>query len=337
MKKTLISIFFIYIKITDIIGKTKEIYKKIKKGDLMNFFDYLKNIFIILIFLQIAPILIRSIKNQYSKMLMPRSKVGLIRIRGILYNSDYYNRYLNKFFKDPSIKAIMIKMDCPGSASGTAQAIFNEILMLKREYDKPIITLVENISASGGYYIACATDAIISPPSAIIGSIGSAFQYLFQLKEFIENYKIKYKAITAGKYKTSTDPFVDMSADQETLLQQVLDSSYEQFAEDVAKHRKLSLKDKEKWAEGKIFTASQALELGLVDSLGSAYLATQIIKEKALIKEEIEWIKPPRKTGLLKWFGGQDASEEEDSSMFNAFATKLCKFLEERYLQNKLM
>jgi len=302
----------------------------------MTFFDYLKNIFIIFIFLQIAPSMIKNIKKQYGRIISPKSRVGVINVKGVLYNSDFYNKHLNKFFKNKDIKAILVKMDCPGGASGTAQSIFNEIRSLKKQYNKPIVTLVENICASGGYYIACATDYIVAPPSAIVGSIGSAFQYLFQLKEFIEQYKIGYKSITAGKYKTTADPFVDMTPEQEKLLQAVLDNSYNQFTFDVAKNRKLSSKGKEQWAEGKILTGNQALKLGLIDKTGSAFDATEVIKEKALIEDEIEWVKPKIRTGLLGLLGGQDP-QEENGSMFSTFANKICTFLENRYCSKKVV
>jgi len=299
----------------------------------MNFFDYLKNIFIVLIFLQIAPALVKNIKKQYGKMLSPRAHVGLIRVRGVLHNSDRYNKYLNKYFKDKNIKAILLKIDCPGSSAGTAQAIYNEIQSLKKKYDKPIITLVENICASGGYYIASSTDAIITPASSLVGSIGSAFQFLFQLKDFMEQYKIKYKPIVAGKYKDTTDPFTDMTPEQEKMLQSVLDSSYDQFTQDVAKNRKLSLKDKGKWADGKIFTGSQALKLGLVDTIGSAYDAVKKIKDMAMIKDDIIWIKPPKRSGLFRWFG-QDPPDED--SMFSAFASKICSFIAHKFCNKRV-
>jgi len=297
----------------------------------MTFFKYLKNIFFVLIILQIAPSLIQNIKKQYGKILIPKHRVGVIEMKGVLYNSDYYNKYLNKYFKDEGMKAILIKAECPGSASGTSQAIYNEIEMLKKKYPKtPIVTLVENICASGGYYVASATDYIIAPPSAIIGSIGTTFQYLFQLHDFIDQFKVKYKSLAAGKYKKTTDPFVNMTPEEEKLLQSVLNDSYEQFTIDVAKKRKLSLKNKEQWADGKIFTGNQALKLGLIDSLGSAYSAEEIIREKALIpdEEEIEWVKPPKKTGLFGLFG-QDTRDEEES-MFTALANKIFVFLQNK-------
>jgi len=302
----------------------------------MTFFDYIKNVFIILIFLQIAPSLVKNIKKQYGKLITPKEKVGVIKMTGILYNSDHYNKYLHKYFKDNTIKAILLKMDCAGGAAGTAQSIFTEIQKLKKKYNKPIITLIENIAASGGYYVACATDYVIASPSSIIGSVGSTFQYLFQLHEFIEQYKIKYKSVAAGKYKTTTDPFIDMTPEQEALLKEVLTSSYDQFAADVAKNRKLTVKDRENWADGKIFTGSQALKLGLIDALGSPYLAIATIREKAMIEEdkEIEWVKPPKKRGLLGLFG-QDSDNSEES-MFTKFMTEFCVFLENRYLKKTI-
>jgi len=304
----------------------------------MSLFDYLKNIFIILIFLQLAPTLFNSIKKQYADLIYPRTKVALINIKGILSNSDHYNKYIKKYFEDSEVKAILLKVDCPGSTAGTSQAIFNEIKMLKKTYPKkPIITLVENICASGGYYIACATDHIIAPPSAIIGSIGSAFQNMFQLKEFIQQFKIKYKSLSAGKYKNTTDPFVDMTAEQEKLLQDMLNDSYCQFAIDVSIERKLSTNNKNDWAEGKIFTGNQALKLGLIDSIGSAFTAIAIIREKALIEEDqkIRWVIPPVKSGLAEWFG--KGQEEESESMFTRIAEKIFTFFERKYFTKKVV
>jgi len=298
----------------------------------MKFTEYLKTLFFMLILIQFAPPIIKNLKKQYENLITPKVKVGLIPIKGILYKSDTTNKYLNKFFKDPDIKAILIKMDCPGGASGTAQSIYQEIQSLKNKYKKPIVTLVENICASGGYYIACATDHIITTPSAIVGSIGVSFQYLFQLQEFIEQYKIKYKSVTAGKYKSTTDPFVDITPEQEKQLQVVLDDSYNQFVSDVSKNRRLPLKTKDNWAQGKLFNGKQALKLGLVDKMGSPFVAKEVIRDKAQIdaEKEIEWVKPPQKTGLAQFFG---SPQEDDDSMFSLLRHKLCAFLSNKVVR----
>lgn len=306
-----------------------------KKDLEMKLFDYLKNIFFILILLQFAPALIENIKKQYGNFLEPKTKVGVLSIKGVLYNSETYAKHLHKFFKNNDIKAILIKMECPGSAAGTGQAIFNEILSLKKEFPKPIIVLVENLCASGGYYIACAADTIIAPSSAIIGSIGTYLPYTFKLKDFIEQYKIHYVPIKAGKYKAMTDPFVDFTVEDKALLQNLLNDSYQQFTIDVAKARKLSLNTASEWADGKIFTARQGLKLGLIDQLGSAYNAIKIIKEKAIIDGEIEWVHPKTETGVFaRLFGAK--GQDDENSIFTVLANNVCTFLENRYLTQRI-
>jgi len=272
-------------------------------------FDLVKNIFIILIFLQIAPILVKSIKKQYVLYFEPRSSVGLLTIKNILYDSGPYTQQLYKFFKNQEIKALLIKMNCLGSAAGTGQIIFNEILALKKEYPKPVIVLVENICVSGGYLIACSADYIIAPASAIIGNVGSYFSN-FQLKELIEKYKINYTTVKTETYKTIADPSVDLTEEEKILIQGLQNDSYEEFTQTVAKARKLSLTHLNKWADGKIFTGKQALKLGLIDEIGSIQNAIKVIKEKALIEGEIKWVKTPTKISLFNLFSGSANSDD---------------------------
>ncbi len=288
----------------------------------------IKNIFLLLIFLQIAPGLVLNIKKQYIKFFTPQTQVGVIPIKGVLYDSSSYTKHLNTFFKEPSIKAILLRIECPGSASGTAQALFNEIQMLKKQYNKPIITLVENVCASGGYYIASSTDYIIASGTATVGSIG-AYLPAFQLKEFIEQFKIQYTPIKAGAYKTLTDPFATRTPAETELLQAMTNDIYAQFTQDIATQRKLSLQTIDSWANGKIFTAKQALDLQLIDELGSAYNAIAKIKDKALIDGEIEWVHPPQESSWAGLF--ESSSEDDSSSMFNVMMNRICSFLELKY------
>src|SRR5207248_1194545 len=92
-----------------------------------------------------------------------------------LYSAHSLTNQLHAFFRDPTIKGIVIKIDCTNTAPGTSQSIFHDIRQLKKEYPKPVIALVENICLSGTYLIASACDYIIAPESAIIGNIGQAF------------------------------------------------------------------------------------------------------------------------------------------------------------------
>jgi protease-4 len=296
----------------------------------MRFYDILKNIFLVLILLQIAPPLIIGIKNQYRDLLEPKTKVGVIHLKGVLSEAAPYVGHAQKLFKDTEIKAILLKVECPGGASGTGETIFNEIQALKAEYPKPVVVLVENVCASAAYWISCSADHIVAPSTSLVGSIGAYFPYLFQLRNFIEGYNIQYKAIKAGTYKTAGDPFVNMSPEEQAYLQKVIDDTYVQFSKSVAQCRKLSLAKVSEWADGKIFTGAQAKELNLIDEIGSAHQATAAIKARASIEGEIEWVHARKDQGFLaKLFTGNDDNSE--SSMSSQMMNGICSYLETRY------
>jgi protease IV len=306
----------------------------------MTFYDYLKNIFLILIILSIAPTMINNLTKQYGRYFTRRARVGVLPMRTVLSDSTSYSKQLRLFFEDSSIAAILIKMECPGGATGTAQAITNELLALKKDHPKPVIVLVENVCASGGYYIASAADYIISPASALIGSIGTTMPYLFKVNKLVAHYDVDYTPVAAGKYKNATNPFVQANPEDTALLQGVANDSYDQFLHDISNNRKLSMETAAEWGEAKIFTGRQALKLGLIDEIGSISNAMAAIRKKANLDEKIkiEWICAPKKRTLWNLFASDDSDIcSEDESMFSHFATSVCDKLEERLLQPTLL
>lgn len=308
----------------------------------MRFFDVLKNIFFLLLFLQFMPVLFQGLRKQYGQYIEPRAKVGIITMNGAIADSGLYSKQLEKFFKDSSIKAILLKIDSPGGAAGSSEAIYNELMALKSDPHipkKPIITLIENTCASGSYWIACGTDYIIAPATALVGSIGSTFSNVafVHLREFLTYHKINYKPIAAGAYKNCIDPFTDATPEQEAMLQGLLNDSYDTFVNVIAKSRKLSINTKDAWANGRVFTGHQAREIGLIDEIGSAYNAIKVIKEKALIEGEIEWVKPPAPSAMAQFFGSRDNSSDDDTTLFSACVNSVCSVIESRYCNNAVI
>ncbi len=295
------------------------------------FSDYIKNIFWVLLLLQFAPVLIEGIKKQYSDFLEPKTKVGVIPIKEKLFESTKLVEQIRKLFTDNSIKAIVLNIDCPGGASGTSQTIFNEINHYKKEYPhKYVVSFVENMAASGGYYVACATNYIIASPSATIGSIGSALTHP-NFKDFIESYKIKYELIKAGAYKGAGSPFLSLTPEQKALLQNMADNIYKQFIKDVASKRPLLPADSTVWADGKVFSGEQALALKLIDELGSQSTVRKVLKEKAHIEGPIEFVKPPKTGGFWSNLFSQDGEDDAGSFMQNCVQS-VCNVLEQRYM-----
>lgn len=283
----------------------------------MTLYEYAKYAIFTLIFLSILPGLIINLGKQYGQLIQPKTQVGLIELDGVLSNSSPFSAQLTKFFKNDDIKAIVLKIDCAGSSAGTGYALYNEITSLKKAHHKPVIALVENICASGGYWIACSTDHIVAPSTALIGSVGATFQYLFEFSKVLEQYNITYHSITAGTYKAIGDPFKPMTEGEQALLQGVLNDTYTQFTTSVAQSRQLPISTADTWANGKIFTGTQAKELKLIDQIGSLQDVIQVIKDKTLVVGDIAWVKPPSKRGLLNFIF--DTSERDSDFSMRSF------------------
>lgn len=255
----------------------------------------------------------RGAKNIVSEIISPTTKVGIVSI-GSLEKASCYVKQLDKLFKDPAIKAIVLKMDCPGGNAGTSQAIYEEIKAYKQEYKKPIISFVENVCASGGYYIACATDTIIATPSAFIGSIG-VYVGFPKAKDFINQFKIDYPITTAGEYKAFNHTFSDkLTARQQAHLTELTQDTYDQFVTDVSNSRPQLAKEKSKeWAEGKIFTGRQALAIHMIDAVGAFTVVENTVKKLAAIEGKISWIKHPKKRGMFANILGAGSDDGDDS------------------------
>ncbi len=296
----------------------------------MVFSDIVKTIFWAFLLLQIGPFFIKSIKQNYSDLFETKTKVAVIPIKGLIHNAGPTLKDLKKYFEDPEIKAIVLKIDSPGGLSGTAQTIFQEINHYKTIYpSKYIVSIVENIAASGGYYIATASHWIIASPSAFIGSIGAYIQHPY-FKEFIEQFKIKFTFIKAGTYKTAGNPLVEMTPEQRALFQTMTDDVYKQFVRDVARQRPHLPADSKEWADGRLFTGEQAVALKLIDEVGSPSTVERVLRANAPIVGKIEWVKSPQKLSLLAGLFGDRTSEEEGSSL-SSWVNSVCQTLEDRY------
>ena len=273
------------------------------------FTTYLKNILLIAILIQLVPPLVRNLQQYYMGLSQVKTKVGVLRIKGMITEGEPYLTFLRSYFKDPSIKAIVLKIDSPGGASGAAQALFQEINDLKQDNVKTVIAFSENACTSAAYYVACAADYIITQPSTLVGSIGVYIGYP-NFEEFLNQIKIRYNTIETGAYKAGSLFFKDLTPDQRAMFQSLTDETYAQFVRDVAQRRpKVASLDTKKWADGKTFTGSQALKLGLVDELGSQATLIRVLRAKAPIEGEILWVFPPQQSTISKIFGMMSSTE----------------------------
>jgi len=289
-----------------------------------NIFSIIKNIFIVLILLQFVPSAIYNIKKAFTKYTQPKALVGQINISGVITDSTFYVKNIKKFLRDPEIKALFVKIECPGGTPGSSQAVYEELKKFKEE--KPVVVLVENLCASGAYYIACAANQIISPASSLIGSIG-VYMQVPNVKELLDKWNIKFKFIKTGKFKTVGNPLEDINSEEINYLQELSNENYNQFTKDVAVSRKLDIKNVNIWADGQVFLATKALKLNLIDQIGSFTDAENTIKKLANIETEIKFVQAQKKHGLLSLLT-QDDDNDQDLSL----SSKIATFLHEVYL-----
>jgi protease-4 len=287
-----------------------------------SFSTIIKNIFFVILILQFAPLIFSGFKSTFEDMFTPKAHVGYLNINGFIGDSTHYIKCIDEFSKNPDIKALLLRVNSPGGYSGSSQVVFNELKKFKK--DKPIIAFIENTGASGAYYIAMAANSIIASPISLVGSIG-VFMELPNVKELLASWKINYRYVQSGTYKTTGSMVKDVKPEELAYLQELSDDQYRQFVKDVAESRKLDAKNHKLWADGKAFTGNQALKLKLVDKLGSFSDALDEVKRMCSIKEEIKLIQPKKPSGFMRLFGGDDEMGQDSMSL--SFADKTACFL----------
>ncbi|MBY0352856.1 signal peptide peptidase SppA [Candidatus Babeliales bacterium] len=244
----------------------------------------LKNIFFGLLIINFVPIVFYSLKDTFSSVVFPKAHVAYMKL-GEINDSTFYAKKLRSVQKDSDIKALLIKVESPGGISGSGEALFNEIKKFKAK--KPVIAFVENVCASAGYYAVCSADKIIANAASLVGSIGTLMQ-VPNVKGLADACHVKVAYINGGKFKVAGNPVRDLTDEEQQHLQDLTLQSYQLFVNDVARERNLDSNKASEWADGKIFVGSKALELGLIDQIGSYSDALDEVKKTLGLGEDDE-------------------------------------------------
>ena len=223
-------------------------------------------------------------------------KVAVLRVEDVILDSRIYLESIESITKDDDIKALVVRIDSPGGAVGPSQEIFSELKALGNEL--PIVASIGGVGASGGYYIACAAEKIYANPGAITGSIGVIAQFA-SYEKLLDWAKIDVEVIKSGKYKDVGSAFREMNKEDKQYIQQLIDNVYDQFKAAVASSRDLDPKEIDRVADGKIYTGEQALNLKLIDELGTINAAVTAAGELGGIEGKPEVVNFPKKRSKL--------------------------------------
>ncbi|MHB0776928.1 signal peptide peptidase SppA [Halomonas sp. WWR20] len=199
--------------------------------------------------------------------------LGVVDVRGVIdaegeASAERVIEGLREAWKSPATRAVVLHINSPGGSPVQSQRVYDEVRRLESLGDKPIIAVIEDIGASGAYYIAAAADEIYAAPSSLVGSIGVIYSG-FGLQEAINRLGVERRVFTAGENKAFLDPFSSISPDQRRFWQEVLDSTHRQFIEAVKAGRGERLQDDPRLFSGLVWTGEQSLGLGLIDGLKS--------------------------------------------------------------------
>lgn len=220
--------------------------------------------------------------------------------------SDSMRKTMRMASRDPNVKAIVLRIDSPGGSALASEVIWQAIRRVSKETGKPIIVSIGSMAASGGYYLASAGDYIFADKSAIIGSIG-VVGGKFVFKDLYEKIGLTNEPFTQGRNAdlfSSSSPFNDR---QRRMIRTWMQQTYDQFTQRVMTTRQGKIKDIDKVARGRIFLATQARELGMIDEFGGTTDAIAYAAKKAGLDEgkyDIQMLPAPK--SILEMLTGDD-------------------------------
>jgi protease-4 len=224
-------------------------------------------------------------------------KIAIVEIKGVITQSSGTIEEINQYQEDEGVKAIILRIDSPGGGVGPAQEIHREILKFKLKSKKKVVTSMGSVAASGGYYIACASDLIIANPGTITGSIGVLMEFT-NIEELFKKIGIKGVVLKSGEHKDIGSPFREMTPEEKRIIQEVIDNVHRQFVQAVAEGRKMDREKVIQIADGRILTGEQAKQIGLVDQIGNLQDAIDIVAKMVGIEGKPNILYPKRRFSL---------------------------------------
>lgn len=251
-------------------------------------------IFLLILFLIFAPA---------SEQNLTPNNLAEIKLVGPIMEVSEVLEQIENATEDQNIKGVLISVDSPGGAVSPSIELAYAIKRLKEK--KPVIVYAQGTIASGSYYASIWADEIIANPGSMVGSIGVIMQGA-DLSGIMEKIGIKTQVVKAGRYKQIGTPDRKWEEFEVNELNKVIQGTYDMFSKDVADARGLDYSKRDTYANAHIFTALQAQEVGLVDTLGVKYDAKARVVELSKVSNPI-WNKEDKFEKLMKKLSASSA------------------------------
>lgn len=233
-------------------------------------------------------------------------EIGQIDLKMPIFSSEPILDCFQQAEQSEKLKVLILRIDSPGGFVGSSQELYRRIKQFRARKNIPVIASVENVCASGAFYIAAAADTIIVNPGSQIGSIGVIVD-LLNVRDLMDKFGVDARTFKTGKYKDAGDPTKRLTHEESELerkyFQGIIDSVLDQFVTDVAESRKLSVPSVRQIAHGGVFTGLHAVELGLVDSVGNYVDALTLAAAIAGVdaqRASATFFEPPDRRGMIE-------------------------------------
>ena len=214
---------------------------------------------------------------------------ALVEVQGVIgpgteSSAEKVNLALQSAFKDKNTQGVVMRINSPGGSPVQAQNIFDEMKRLRAKYPEiPLYVVVEDLCASGGYYVAAAADKIFVAKGSIVGSIGVRMDN-FGVVGLMEKLGVERRLITAGKNKALLDPFLPLDESHKQIAVDLITEIHNQFIAAVKEGRGKRLKETPDMFSGLIWSGAKSVELGLADALGGLdYVAREVVKAEEIV------------------------------------------------------
>ena len=217
---------------------------------------------------------------------------------GSFVGADTLARAIKSAREDDGIKALLLRVDSPGGSGTASDVIWRQVQLTRKK--KPVVVSMGDVAASGGYYIAMGSDAIVAQPGTITGSIG-VFSGKFSLRGLYEKIGVSKEILTRGRHAALFSEYQPWTQEERERIHSLMASFYEEFVRKAAEGRRKSFDDIDQIAQGRVWTGTDALRLGLVDRLGGLDTAVALAKERAKIgkEQQVQLVVLPERKGFL--------------------------------------
>ncbi|MDF1535943.1 MAG: signal peptide peptidase SppA [bacterium] len=249
-------------------------------------------IFVILALVIVVAAYALGTTDRFGGELFQGDTLALLRLEGPIVNVDWHMEQVRDLAERDEILAVVLRVDSPGGAVAPTQELYSELKRLREI--KPVVTSMGTVAASGGYYLSCATDWIVSNPGTITGSVGVIMEFT-NLEGLLGKLGIRSRTIKSGRFKDTGNPAREMTEDEQRLLTDMVMDTHEQFVEAVLAGRPVDEGNVRPYFDGRVLTGRQAFGLGLVDQLGNINDAMEKAAELAGLPSVPENIYEPKK------------------------------------------